>query len=201
MRKAPELIGIAGTQGAGKDTISGILADDYGYIHVSTGDIVRAESLRRHGSLDRRMLHDTANSLRAIHGAGALCLEAIRRGDAYRNDEPVARLAVSGIRAVGEAEVVKDGGGFLLFVDAPAETRYSRLIARGRQGEFASTLQEFVDFEARESSGDGQYVQNIKAVRSSCDQLIYNNNGLPELAEQVKQMFENCHVPNLDLPG
>ncbi|MGH7240389.1 MAG: AAA family ATPase [Candidatus Saccharimonadales bacterium] len=43
-----KIIGIAGTNGAGKDTVGKILTDDYHFLFVSVTDLLRAE-LRRQG--------------------------------------------------------------------------------------------------------------------------------------------------------
>jgi len=52
-----KIIGIGGTNGSGKDTLSQILADDYGWLFVSaSGDLIIPELKRRGLPLERKYM-------------------------------------------------------------------------------------------------------------------------------------------------
>jgi len=81
------------------------------FSHVSTSDIVRLEAMKRHGSVDRNILHDVANDIRLHEGIGALCM---RSKDVFLStaENPESQgLVISGIRAPGEGHEVKVMGG------------------------------------------------------------------------------------------
>lgn len=164
-----QLIGISGTFASGKDTVAEFLARDHGFIHVSTGDIVRKVARAKYSSIERPVLQKAATELRYEKGAGALVLEALK--------EP-RPLVVTGIRSLGEAKVLKDAGGTLLFVDAPVEVRYERMKSRLRDNETILTLEEFKTNEAKELyAGPNDEDFNIRGVGEMAD--IHLENVLP----------------------
>jgi dephospho-CoA kinase len=75
----PEVIGIAGTLSSGKDTLAEYLVENYGYTHVSTGDMVRAEAMKRFGNIERPTLQIVGPALRAESGAGVLVAKALEQ--------------------------------------------------------------------------------------------------------------------------
>lgn len=173
--KTPKIIGIAGTLGAGKDTASSLLESSLNYMHISTSDMVRAESVRVHRSIDRDKLQATARSIRIAEGAGALSLRAIQQFRTERLSRELGGVIVSGIRAVGEAEAVQDNGGVVLFIDAPVEVRHARIASRRREGEVTATLQEFIDFETQELTGASASDQSINGIRVIANHIITNS--------------------------
>lgn len=175
----PKLIGIGGTLAAGKDTAARMLVESFGYAHLSTGDAVRAEAVRQFGTVDRNVLKIVGNQMRLAQGAGALCMGALaehRDSDGSNKD-----LVISGLRAVGEVEAIRERGGLLIFVDAPIEVRYQRLVERGRTGDAFGSLVAFTEFETQEMSSESTTEQNIQAVRDACDVAIDNAVGQGEL--------------------
>ncbi len=162
----PQLIGIAGTFSSGKDTIAHFLVDDYGYTHVSTGDMVRKVATEKYGSIERPVLHKTATELRYANGAGALVSEALKE---------LRPLVITGIRSLGEAKALKAAGGMLLFVDAPIEIRYERVRSRNRDNETELTLEQFRENEEKEMySGPNDEDFNIRGISEIADISIQN---------------------------
>lgn len=167
MQHPPRLIGISGTFASGKDTVAEFLASDFGYTHISTGDMVRKIAQARHGSIERPVLLETAAELRRIEGAGALVIEALK--------EP-RPLVITGIRALGEAKALQQAGGTLLFINAPIEIRYTRMKSRSRDNETALTLQEFTRHEAREwYAGPLDSDFNLRDIEKMSDITIDNS--------------------------
>lgn len=101
-----KLAGLPGTLGAGKDTGAEHLAQWHGFLHVSTGDILREEARRYGLDTDRNTLIDIGVSLRREYGSqGALIIMAIERWQAQR-ERYLGGLVVTGMRALGEAEEI-----------------------------------------------------------------------------------------------
>lgn len=167
------LVGIAGTFASGKDTLANYLAGSLDYQHVSTGDIVREELIKKGLETNRDNLVREANDLRRRYGGGVLVEMALDRRES-------PRLAVSGIRALGEAAMIIVNDGMMVFVDAPARDRYERLRVRGRIDDEV-TYEDFVKQEERELVSNVSSHQNIEGVRSMAYAELINDGTEQEL--------------------
>ena len=67
-----QIIGIAGTNGAGKDTVGELLAEHYGYLFVSVTELLRAEARRRGLPVEREVLRSISAEWRRELGLGVL---------------------------------------------------------------------------------------------------------------------------------
>lgn len=174
-----ELIGIAGSFASGKDTVAHALEADYGFTHVSTGDMVRVAAKRERGSIERPVLFEVANEHRHRDGAGVFVLHALK------NPRP---LVVTGIRSVGEAKALKAAGGTLLFIDAPAAVRYERMKARHRDAETELTLEQFEANEAKEwHQGDNDADFNLRDIKAMADVVMDNVVPLDEFVSSAEK--------------
>lgn len=174
---APDLIGIAGSFASGKDTVAHVLEADYGFTHVSTGDMVRAAALRERGSIERPVLFEVANEHRHRDGAGVFVLHAL---------EQPRPLVVTGIRSLGEAKALKAAGGVLLFIDAPAGIRYERMRARHRDAEIELSFEQFEANEHKEwHAGETDADFNLRDIKAMADMVVDNVLPLPEFMQQV----------------
>lgn len=176
----PTIIGIAGTILSGKDSLSDYLVEQYGFMHASTGDMLRAEKKKIHGDGKKGVLlrnDPFANNLRAERGAGVLVELAY---EDFRKTNNTG-LVVSGIRTVGEVEKLHELGGKLLFIDSDPKIRYQRGHDRKRDHQDTMTYEEFLAQEASEHEGMDQKdksVINLPAVKKIADTVIYNDNDL-----------------------
>jgi dephospho-CoA kinase len=180
-----QLIGLSGTFGSGKDTLARQLAKDFGYTHVSTGDILREFTMKEHGSIERPLLYATGEKLRKEIGADALVVKAL---------EKPRPLVITGMRSLGEAKAIKAAGGKLVFLDAPLNLRYERMRSRKRDHEVGLSLEEFQAREADEwYMGDDDADFNLKGVKALSDFVI--DNGLP-LREFLESAYEKLGFKN-----
>lgn len=164
--KSPQLIGIAGSFASGKDTIAHRLADDFGFTHVSTGDMVREIALRERDSIERPVLHEVADQHRKRDGAGIFVRHALQK------PRP---LVITGIRSLGEAKELKQHGGLLLFIDAPSEVRYERMRSRNRDAEVGLSLEQFRANEEQEwHQGESDADFNLRDIKAMADITIEN---------------------------
>lgn len=177
----PEIIGVAGSFASGKDTVAHALANDYGYTHVSTGDMVREAAQRERGSIERPVLFEVADEHRHRDGAGVFVMHALEKS---------RPLVITGIRSVGEAKALKAAGGILLFIDAPAEVRYERMRNRHRDAEVQLTLEQFKANEAREwHAGDDDADFNLRDIKAMADVVMDNVVPLEEFVAQAEQLL------------
>ena len=164
----PTIIGLAGTFASGKDTLANYLVEKYGYLHISTADMVRGEAMKRYGSIERPILHKTATAVRQTEGAGAFAQRAL--------DEAAGRpVIISGIRSLGERDVLRKQGALIVFVDAPVEVRYERMRSRQRDQETQLSLDEFRANEQREwYGGDDPADFNVRGIKAEADVVLEN---------------------------
>jgi dephospho-CoA kinase len=168
----PQIIGIAGTLSSGKDTLADYLVENYGFTHVSTGDMVRAEATKRYGNIERPTLQIVGPELRAEGGAGVLVDKAL---------EQPRPVVITGIRAIGEAKNLQKAGGVLLFIDAYVEIRYERMVKRARDAESVISFEEFAESERKEvAAGNNDEDYNQVAIQNMADKTINNSGDLDE---------------------
>ena len=171
----PDLIGIAGSFASGKDTVAHVLEADYGFTHVSTGDMVRAAAQRERGSIERPVLFEVADAHRHRDGAGVFVLHAL---------EKPRPLVITGIRSLGEAKALKAAGGTLLFIDAPAQIRYERMKARHRDAETELSLEQFEANEHKEwHAGETDADFNLRDIKEMADIVLDNVTPLSEFID------------------
>ncbi|MDR2524422.1 MAG: AAA family ATPase [Candidatus Nomurabacteria bacterium] len=172
MTRTPEVIGVAGTNASGKNTLGGYLVKNFGYVHVSTGDMVRAEAMKQFGNIERETLQKVAPAYRQAKGAGVFVDLALDGGQ--------RPIVVDGIRALGEARAVKKAGGVIVFVDADPTVRYRRMKGRARDAESQKTFEEFMQLDENErQAGAGEADYNVAAIRDLAD-IHLDNSGDPE---------------------
>jgi len=66
------IIGLSGTNGSGKDTVGGILAEKHGFMFISVTDLLRDEAKRRGDPVERKVLRTISAQWRRESGLGVL---------------------------------------------------------------------------------------------------------------------------------
>lgn len=172
------IIGIAGTNGAGKDTVGHMLADKHGYLFVSVTDLLRKEAERRGLKVDRENLRSISAEWRRESGLGVLVDKAVAEYD--KAEDEYAGVVLASLRNPGEADRVHELGGTVIWIDADPRIRYDRVQAalsqRGRSGEDDMTFEQFKADEAVEMkrSGDSATL-DLGAVKERSDITAMNN--------------------------
>ncbi|MGH7142104.1 MAG: AAA family ATPase [Candidatus Saccharimonadales bacterium] len=184
-----KIIGISGTNGAGKDTVGNILAQDFGYLFVSVTDVLREEAKKRGFPADRATLGKISAEWRRQQGLAVLVDKAIERYsgqiDQYRG------LAMASLRHPAEAERVHELGGIVLWLDGEPQLRYSHIIKnavnRDRAEEDNKSFEQFLTEERVEMSPSGDDATlNMSGVKIKADFLIFNDfNGQRKLMTEV----------------
>lgn len=180
MDKKLQIIGLAGTNGSGKDSVGQLLAKYHNYLFISITELLRAELKTRGLAITRENLHMLSAEWRRQHGLGVLIDMALANYQSTK-DQYVG-LAISSLRNPGEADRVHELGGLVAWVDADLRTRYERVqtnaVARGRAEEDNKSYEQFRAEEAAEMNaqeGSDNAVLNMLAVKERCDVQIDNS--------------------------
>ena len=179
------IIGITGTDGAGKGLVVEYLVKEKGFIHFSAREQITREIEARGLEASRDTTRLVANDMRRIEGNDVLVARAL----AQIGDTEIINAAIESIRAVAEAETLKKAGGILLAVDANQELRYSRITQRGSLTDNVS-FEKFTQQEAIEMNDpDPNGMQKAK-VMEMADYTIMNNGSLEEVYGQIDAVLE-----------
>ena len=173
------VIGLSGTNGAGKDTVGEMLAAHHNYMFISVTELLRNEAKRRGLPVEREVLRTISTEWRRELGLGVLVDKSIAefevRGGYYNG------LVLASIRNPGEADRIHQLGGSMVWIDAAAMTRYERVqtnkMARGRSAEDTKTFEEFLAEEAAEMNpvGGDEATLNMLSVKEKCDLVVDNS--------------------------
>lgn len=177
--KLPEIIGIAGTNGAGKDTLADFLTARSGYKNTSTSDVLRMKLEERGVVRTRENMHALGTELRRKFGNGVLGNLLIERYQKEKEEKGYKGLVISSMRHPAIAEVIKREGGVVIWLDGDRRTRYERIRINHRNGRIDDdvTYEEFCaqeDAELHPSNGDS-HAADMEGVRRLADMTIMNN--------------------------
>src|SRR6478672_7556726 len=121
-----KILGIGGTNGSGKDTVSDMLANDYGWRFVSVSrDLFIPELKRRGEPLERFNMAALTTEWREKYGMGVVIDKAIEH--AKQIDSGLENIVISSLRHPGEVDRVHELGGQVIWVDADPKVRYERI--------------------------------------------------------------------------
>ncbi len=154
---------------------------------MSCSDEIRAELRSRGEPINRDNLIRVGNELRMAHGPGVLGQRLAARINAQLS--PVVVDSIRNIHEVTELRAVK--GFTLVLVDAPVETRFSRVQARARAGDekLITSLEDFVRYEKTEC-GKGEHSQQLDRVAKLAD-ITFDNSGQSTPASFVN-LIQRC---------
>lgn len=169
-------IGLTGTNGAGKGTAASFFVGK-GYIYFSLSDLIREELEKTGLEATRNNLIQMGNSLRARFGPEILARRVLER--------VTGPAIIDSIRNPREVDCLREQKGFILLaIDAPAEVRYQRVRARGRE-ESAATLEDFIRKEAEEMT-TAERGQQLQTCMKMADSTIINDGTIQDLFQKLE---------------
>lgn len=170
------IIGLAGTNGSGKDTVGHMLVERHGFLFAGASEMLAEELNKRAWPLDRKHKAILSSEWRREHGMGVVVDKAL----AKFNDAPGEHngLIVGSLRHPGEVDRVHELGGMVVWVDANPHIRYDRIRSanRGREAEDDKTFDQFMAEERAEMSQSGDAATlDMGAVKARADIFLENN--------------------------
>ena len=180
MTTPPRLVGLTGTNGAGKGEAAAYFAAK-GYARFSLSDVIREELERRGEPVSRDNLIRVGNELRERFGADVLARRTMAKIGAS------GRAVIDSIRNTSEVAYLRRQEGFILLaIDAPIAVRFARVALRGRD-ESAGDLEAFRKKEDEERAG-GAKAQQLEASMAAADRLIINDGTLEEFHRKLEEV-------------
>jgi len=175
--KLPEIIGVAGTNASGKDTLADLRLERQNVRKVSLSDILRVEATRRGLEHHRETLGLIGAEWSKQFGAAALALMTLKEYQDTKTEDATG-ISIVSIRRIGEAQAIQEADGLVLWVDAEREERYRRIqkASRDRIDDLV-TFEEFCaqeDFEMH-PVGDDPFLMNMAGIRDIADIHLENN--------------------------
>ena len=183
------LIGITGTDGAGKGTVVEYLVTQKDFVHYSARALFVAELERRGLPIDREHMREIANKLRGTFGHDYLIRESLRRAHEQKND----RIVIESLRALAEVGALHKAGGKLLAVDAEPHVRYERIQARASETDRVS-FEEFRQHEELEMNDPDPNGMQKAAVIAAADHTIINSGTREELYAQIDEALKKFGI-------
>jgi dephospho-CoA kinase len=173
-----KIIGLAGTNGSGKDTVAIMLSERHGYLNASATEMFLEELHARNWPIDREHKAKLSAEWRREYGMGVIVDKAVE----LFNQEPdrYKGLVVGSLRHPGEADRVHELGGKMVWVDADPRIRYERIQKNiheraGTHAENDKTFEQFLVEEKREMTPIGDAATlNMSAVKERADIVLMN---------------------------
>jgi dephospho-CoA kinase len=185
------LLGITGTDGAGKGSVVDYLVTRYGFTHYSARTFILSRINEQGLPTTRNQMRLTANELRAEYGNDFLVQQAL----AQKAAEGVEDAVVESIRALAEADTLKAAGGILLAIDADQKLRFRRIQERRSESDKVD-FETFVAHEELEKNDpDPNGMQKAKVIELA-DHTIINNGTLEELQVAIEAWLTSVNYGN-----
>lgn len=186
MQRDITIIGLSGTNGAGKDFVGELLADQYGYFFISVTDVLRAELKKRGLPPERQHMRALSAEWRREYGLGVLVDRAIELYKTQAGD--FKGIVMASLRNPYEGDRIHELGGTLVWVDADPKLRYDRIQAnaasRGnaRAVDDQKTFEQFLAEEKIEMYGNGDAAGlDMASVKDRADITLINDTSDPNV--------------------
>lgn len=183
------IIGITGTDGAGKGAAVAYLVKQKGFTHYSSRDFIVTEIKRQGLPIDRNQMRLTANEMRAAEGNEFV----VRRAYEQAQTEGSTNVVIESVRALAEAEFLKQQEGVLLAIDAPPELRYERVQKR-RSASDQVSFEQFLTHEALEKNDPDPHGMQKAKVMEIADWTIMNDGTMDDLHTQIESFLATYQV-------
>lgn len=168
-----KIIGIGGTNGAGKDTLASWLADTRGWHFVSvSGDLLIPELNKRGDEISRNNMSSLSSEWRRSNGMGAVIDKAVD----FAGKNNASGLIIASLRHPGEVDRIHELNGNVIWIDADPKVRYERIYNRGQGSKDQKTFEQFLAEEQAEMkpSGDNATL-DMASVKEKSDIFIQND--------------------------
>jgi len=193
-----KIIGLGGTNGAGKDSVGALLADRYGYYFYSLTELFREECRRRGIEPVRENLRMISAQWRHESGLATLIDRSMTVFEQVGGFANYKGFVMSSLRNPAEPDRIHELGGSVVWIDADPRLRYDRIqknaAARNRAAEDNKTFEQFLQEEHDEMhppAGADAATLNTAAVKNRADIFVQNNGDtLESLDAEIVQKID-----------
>lgn len=182
------IIGITGTDGAGKGVVVDYLVKEKGYTHYSARALITEEIEKRGLPIDREHTRLVGNDMRREFGNDVI----VRISFEKAKQEGIEKAIIESIRALAEVQYLKEQGGVLLAVDADQHLRYERIVGRGSETDNIS-FEEFQKQEAIEMNDPDPNGMQKQKVMAMANHTVLNEGTLEELHAQIDEVLQKIN--------
>lgn len=180
------IIGIAGTIGAGKETLTGFFREK-GFVYFETSAILKEMLAERGLEITRENMQNLGDELRKKEGAGALMKIMLEKS---KKDESKNYIFDS-LRNDGEADFLRENckNFVLIAVDAPREIRFKRIVERGKPHD-PKIWEEFLKVDERDlCDKENPHGQQTGKLLKMADFVIVNDKDFESARKQVEEIY------------
>ncbi len=177
------IIGLTGENCAGKGTAAQYLKTK-GFECLSLSDVIREELAAEGKEITRESLIEKGNGLREKLGPDALAKKTIEK-----LEKDGRNYVIDSIRNSAEAERIKElKNAFIIYVTAPAETRFERMKERAREND-PKTLDAFRKIEEMEMKNEEKTKQSLHFAFAVANRKIINDSSIESLHEKINHLL------------
>ena len=177
-----KVIGIGGTNGAGKDAVANYIYKKHGYRKLSVGDILR-EILRERGKkITRESQRELQKTLLKKYGQDYLMKKIVDKIKKGR----LEKYVVPSMRYPSDIQIFRNTfkkNFIAIMVDANPRIRYDRMVRRKR-ADMPKTFKEFLDQDNKEFK-----TFNFKMTFKLIDDVILNNKTFDDLKRNTDHVL------------
>jgi dephospho-CoA kinase len=181
MRNNQIIIGLVGEIAAGKGTAAKYLKEKYGAPVYKFSTAMRDIAARLYLEETRRNLQDVSAVLRKNFGEDLFA--RVINEDVKKDQSKI--IVVDGIRRLADIKYLKELKNFkLVYITAPMEIRYQRIIARGENSDDKNkTFADFVNDHQHECENE------ISLVVAQANFKINNSKGEEDLYKEIEKII------------
>jgi len=183
------IIGITGTFGSGKTTITNhLIKRNFKFITIS--DLVREKAKKQNLPIERKILQDLGNKMRKLYGKNYWAKKSLERINIKKD------WIIDGIRNPGEIEEFKKIPNFILIsLDAPLEVRIKRILGRKktkskRKYSDPNDIKEIKKLEERDRGiNESPFGQQVMECIKLADYKINTNKSIKETIKIIDKIL------------
>ncbi len=184
--RLPEIIGVSGTNGSGKDTLAELRAEKENSMPASLSDILRVHQRENGLPCEREDLANLSRQWREDYDNNGILVtktieryEEINQNLAWQALRCFNGLSVVSLRHPAEADEIHKHGGLVIWTESDPRISFERISnsQRGRVDD-DKTFEQFVaelECELLPAEGVSSGTVNLGAVRPLADEIIFNN--------------------------
>lgn len=177
------ILGISGEIASGKDTVSKMLREKYGFGALMFSNILRDILDRLYIEQSRNNLAKLSMHLRKCFGEDTLSRVILKDAESIESEY----IVVDGVRRLADIIHLEGNGNFyFVYVEASPEVRQERIVSRGQNTDDSTKtvlqLEKDQNLEAE---------AQVCSLKERADFVINNDGTIEELQAQVDKMVED----------